>query len=182
MPTGIKVKDAMVTRVITSKPNQTVLDAAKIMKKEDIGSVIVVEGTKPIGIVTREDIVNKITSEDKLASKTLLKDVMSKNLVSCPPDCDISEAARLMSKHKYERIPIILLGKLVGIISAREVAKVAPAALEIMTEHLRIEEPLQITEETNSGDCELCGNYSEELHNINDKWVCDSCSEEAAEI
>ncbi len=182
MPTGIKVRDAMVESVITAKPNQTVLEASKIMKKEDVGSVIICEGEKPVGIVTREDIVNKITAEDKLASKTLLKNIMTKNLVTCPPDCDISEAARLMSKHKYERIPIVMLGKLVGIISAREVAKVAPAALEIMTEHLRIEEPFQIQEETNAGDCELCGNYSEELHNVNDRWVCDSCQEEATEL
>ncbi len=161
---------------------QTALEASKIMKKEDVGSVIICEGTKPIGIVTREDIVNKITAEDKQASKIYLKDIMSKNLVTCPPDCDISEAARLMSKHKYERIPVVFLGKLIGVISAREVAKVCPAALEVMTEHLRIEEPLQITEEANSGDCELCGNYSEDLHNINDRWVCDSCTEEAAEL
>jgi len=182
MPTGIKIKDAMITNVITAKPNQTVLEAAKIMRKEDVGSVVICEGNTPIGIVTREDIINKITAEDKLASKTFLKNIMSKDLVACPPDCDISEVARLMSKHKYERIPVVFLGKLVGIISAREVAKVAPAALEIMTEHLRIEEPLQIPEETNSGDCELCGNYSEELHNVNDRWVCDNCSEEAAEL
>ncbi len=182
MPTGIKIKDAMVARVITARPNQTVLEAAKIMKKEDVGSVIICEGNKPIGIVTREDVVNKITAEDKLASKVPLKNIMTKDLVTCPPDCDISEAARLMSKHQYERIPVVFLGKLVGIISAREIAKVAPAALEIMTEHLRIEEPLQILEETNAGDCELCGNYSEELHNINDRWVCDNCKEEAAEL
>jgi len=182
MPTGIKVRDAMITNVITAKPNQTVLDAAKIMRKEDIGSVIICEGTKPIGIVTREDIINKITSEDKLASKVLLKDIMSNKLITCPPDCDISEAARLMSKYKYERVPVVFLGKLIGIISAREVAKVAPAALEIVTEHLRIEEPPPIMEETNSGECELCGNFAEELHNVNDRWVCDSCSEEAAEL
>ena len=182
MPTGIKVRDAMVENVVTAKPNQTVLEASQIMKKEDVGSVIICEGEKPVGIVTREDIINKITAEDKLASKTLLKDIMTKDLVTCPPDCDISEAARLMSKYKYERIPVVMLGKLIGIISTREVAKVAPAALEIMTEHLRIDEPLQIQEETNAGDCELCGNYSEELHNINDRWVCDSCQEEAVEL
>ena len=182
MPTGIKVKDAMITRVITARPNQTVLEASKIMKKEDVGSVIICEGTKPVGIVTREDIVNKITAENKLASEVLLKDIMSKKLVTCPPDCDISEVARLMSKYQYERIPVVLMGKLVGIISAREVAKVAPPALEIMTEHLRIEEPPQIIEETNSGECELCGNYSEELYNVNDKWVCENCKEEAAEL
>lgn len=179
MPTGIKVKDAMVTRVVTARPNQTVLDASKIMKKEEVGSVIICEGGKPIGIVTREDIVNKVIAEDKIASKVFLKDIMSKNLITCPPECDISEAARLMSKHRYERIPVVSLGKLVGILSSREIARVAPAALEIATEHLRIEEPQKTEEEeTSEGECELCGNYSDELYNVNDQWVCDSCKEE----
>jgi CBS domain-containing protein len=179
MPTGIKVKDAMVTRVVTARPSQNVFEASKIMKKEDVGSVIIIEGSDPVGIVTREDIISNVTSKDLLSSKVLLKDIMSKNLITCPPDCDISEAARIMSKHKYERIPVVSMGKLAGIISTREIAKVAPAALEIATEHLRIEEPEKIIEETNEGECELCGNYSEELHNINDRWVCDSCKDEA---
>lgn len=182
MPTGIKVEDAMVTEVITARPNQTVLDASRIMKEKDIGSVVICEGDNPTGIVTREDIVSKVAAEDKLSSKIMLKDIMSKNLVTCNPDCDISEAARLMSKNKYERIPVVSMGKLIGIISAREIAKVAPAALEIMTEHLRIEEPQNFEEETNEGECELCGNYAEKLYKINDKWVCESCREEAKEI
>jgi len=180
MPTGIKVKDAMITEVITARPGQTVLEASIIMKKEDVGSVVICEGSNPVGIITREDIINKVAAEDKLSSKIFIKDIMSQNLVTCDPECDIAEAARLMSKNKYERIPIISMGKLVGIISAREIAKVAPAVIEILTEHIRIEEPEKIEEETNEGECELCGNYSGELHNINDKWVCDSCKEEAA--
>ena len=182
MPTGIKVKDAMLTEVFTARPSQTVLEASRIMREEDVGSVVICEGSNPIGIVTREDIVNKITAEDKLASKIFLKDIMSKSLVTCTPDCDIAEAARLMSKYKYERIPIVEFGKLVGIISSREIAKVAPAVIEIMTEHLRIEEPQNIEDETNEGECELCGNYADKLNKINDRWVCDSCKEEATEI
>jgi CBS domain-containing protein len=182
MPTGIKVKDAMVSRVVTAIPSQNVFQASKTMKKEGIGSIVVVEGSNPIGIVTREDIVDKVTSKDLQASKILLKDIMSKDLITCTPDCDISEAARIMSKNKYESIPIVSMGKLVGMLSTREIAKVAPAALEIATEHLRIEEPEKFEEETNEGECELCGNYSEELHNINDKWVCDSCKDEAEEL
>jgi len=182
MPTGIKVKDAMVSRVMIARPSQNAFEASKIMEKEDVGSVIVCEGDNPIGIVTREDIINNVTAKNLLSDKILLKDIMSKKLISCPPDCDISEAARLMSKNKYERIPVVSMGKLIGIISTREIAKVAPAALEIATEHLRIEEPEKIIEETNEGDCELCGNYSEELHNINDKWVCDACKDEAEEL
>lgn len=182
MATGIKVKDAMVNRVVTARPNQTVLEGSKIMFKEDVGSLIICEGIKPTGIVTREDIVNKVTSKDLVPSKILLKDIMTNNLVTCTPDTDISEAAALMSKHQYERIPVISMGKLIGIISTREIAKVAPSALEVLTEHLRIEDVMGVPEETNSGECELCGNYSEELHNVNDKWVCDSCSEEAEEM
>jgi CBS domain-containing protein len=182
MATGIMVKDAMVTRVVTAKPSQNVLEASRTMKKEDVGSIIMVEGTNPIGIVTREDIINKVIAKDLLPSKVLLKDIMSKKLISCPPDCDISEAARMMSKYKYERIPVVSMGKLIGIISTREIAKVAPAALEIATEHLRIEEPEKVIEETNAGECEVCGNYSEELHSINDKWICDACKDEAEEL
>ena len=182
MATGIKVKDAMVNRVITGMPNQTVLEGSKKMRKEDVGSLIICEGKKPIGIVTREDVVNKVTSENLLSSNILLKDIMSNKLVTCTPEDDISEVAATMSKHMYERIPVVSMGKLIGIISTREIAKVAPSALEILTEHLRIEEPMEVPEETNSGDCDLCGNYSEELHNVNDMWICDSCEEEASEI
>jgi CBS domain-containing protein len=183
MPTGIKVKDAMIKKVYTGKPEQTVHEGSKIMREKDIGSLIIIEDGKPVGIVTREDIVNKVTAENKLASEVLLKDIMSRSLVTCPPECDISEVARIMSKYQYERIPVVSKGKLVGIISTREVAKVAPAALEILTEHLRIEQPpQQPVEETIAGECELCGNYSEELQNVNDMWVCENCKEEAQEL
>lgn len=178
MPTGIKVKEAMVSRVVTALPSQTVLEASKIMKKEDVGSLIIVEGNKPIGIITREDIINKVIVNELMASKTLIQDIMTKDLITCPPECDISEAARLMSKNRYERMPVVSMGKLVGIISSREIAKVAPAALEILTEHLRIEEPQKVEDEIQEGECEKCGNYAEELHNINDTWVCDSCKDE----
>jgi CBS domain-containing protein len=178
MPTGIKAKDAMVATVVTTIPSQTVLEVSKIMKKDGVGSVIVIENNKPVGIVTREDIVNKVTAEDKSASKVTVKDVMTNKLVTCTPECDISEIASLMSKNGYERIPIVSGDKLLGIISAREIAKVAPAVIEILTENIKIEEP-QHFEEENEGECQLCSNFSDKLVKVNDKWVCDTCKEEA---
>lgn len=178
MPTGIKVRDAMVSRVVTAMPSQTVLDASRMMKGEHVGSLVIVEGNKPMGIITREDIVDKVVTKNLQASNVLVGDVMSRNLVTTSPETDISEAARQMSKHKYERIPVVSMGRLIGILSAREIAKVAPAALEVMTEHLRIEEPQNFPGDVQAGECEKCGNFSEELHNINDVWVCDTCKEE----
>lgn len=182
MHSDIKVKDAMITRVITATPNHTVFEASKIMKKEDVGSIVIVEGSKPVGIVTREDIVDKVTAKDLKSSSVSIKNIMSKKLVTCSPDNSITEVAKLMSKYRYERIPVVSMGKLVGIISAREIARVAPALLEITTEHLRMEEPSLIVEETTSGECELCGNYAEELYFVNDKWICESCRDEGEVI
>ncbi len=188
MPTDIKVKDAMISPAVTAVQDQTIFEASKTMKKRDIGSLIVVKGNdkKPIGIVTREDIVNKVTAKDLQASKILIKDIMSTHVVSVTPDDDISVAAKEMSKYGFERLPVVNMGKLVGIISTREVAKIAPAAIEILRERLLLEEPEEAekkeAEEMMAGECELCGNYSDTLHNINDRWVCDNDKEEAAEL
>jgi CBS domain-containing protein len=182
MATGIRVRDAMVSRVVTTKASENILECSKLMTKEDVGSIIICEGNKPVGIITREDIINKVTTKDLQASKILIKDIMTKEIISVTPDADIADAAKLMAKYGYERLPVVSMGKLVGIISTREVAKVAPAAIEILRERLLVESPQAIIEEFNEGECELCGNYSESLHNINDRWVCDSCKEEAREL
>src|SRR3989304_2359846 len=171
MPTGIKIKDAMIKNVVTAKPSQTVHDGAKIMAKEDVGSLIIVDGKNPIGIVTREDVVNKIVAKNVPANTTLLKDIMSKELVVVSPNDDMLDAARKMSKHGYERIPVLENGKLVGILSTREIAKVAPQAIETLRERLLIVEPEKLSdEEFTEGECEMCGNFSAELRKINDRW------------
>ena len=187
MPTGIKVRDAMISGVVIGNPDQNIVEGARIMRKEDVGSLIICDDSKPVGIVTREDIVNKIVAKDLHPSKIFLREIMSKELISCNPDFDISEAASLMSKYQYERIPVISMGKLVGIISTREIAKVAPPALEVMTEHLRIDQGIEENHENQEleiteGVCDICGNESDNLQNINDRWVCDSCIEEAKEL
>ena len=177
MATGIKVKDAMVSRVITARSSQTVLEGSKIMAKEDVGSLLVVEGSRPIGIVTREDIVAKITAKDLKASEIKIKDIMSTKIISSTPDEDISVAARKMSKYGFERLPVINMGKLVGIISAREIVKVAPAEIEILRERLDMPEQAAM-EESTAGYCEVCGNYSEQLFEVNDQWICSACKDE----
>ena len=188
MSTGITVKEAMVNRVVTIRPTQTVAEAAKMMKKEDVGMLVIIEGRKPLGIITREDIINKIVASDKHASDVKIKEIMSSSVITSSPDEDMADAARKMSRYGYERLPVVDMGKLVGVISDREIAKVAPAAIEILRERLLIDEPEDASEEvaeekrTVSGDCELCYNYSETLHKVNGKWVCEACKEEAAEL
>lgn len=182
MPTGIKVKDAMVNRTITIKPNQTAYEAAKIMKKEDVGSLVVVEGKKPVGIVTREDMTNKIAAEDVQSSKIPVKKIMNQPLVTCDQDDDIIVASKLMVKYGYKQLPVVYLNKLVGYVSVREILKIAPTLIETFKERLDKTEIPTPLKETIDSDCELCGNYSEGLENVNGRWVCEACKEEAEEI
>ncbi len=182
MPTDISVKEAMVARVVTGRPTQTIKEIANIMKKEDVGLVVIVEGKKPIGTVTREDIVNKVTASTKEPAKVRAKDIMGFPVITLGPDDDIAKAAHLMVEYGYTRIPVVSMGKLVGLISEREIAKVAPAAIEILRERLFIEGEPPVVEEFNSGECELCGNFDEQLRSVNDRWVCSACKDEAAEL
>ena len=122
-----------------------------------------------------------VTEEVMVEGTPVVKEVVKEVVITATPDEDLADAARTMTKHGFVRLPVVSLGKLVGIITDREIAKLAPAAIEILRERLLIQTP-GFSEETNSGECQLCANYSEELHNVNDRWVCDSCKEEAAEI
>lgn len=183
--TGIKVKEAMIEKVITIKSCENVFDAAKTMSDEDVGMLVVLDGKRPVGVITREDIVVKIVAKKTDPEKIKVKEIMGSPVITVSPDDDLADAARVMSKRGYERLPVVSMGKLVGIVSDREVAKVAPAAIEILRERLLIEQPETAGEgvaEGSAGECELCGNHSENLHNINDRWVCDNCKEEAGEI
>jgi CBS domain-containing protein len=182
MTTGISVKDAMVSKAIIILQSNTIQVAAELMRKEDIGSLVVCESKKPIGIVTREDIVTKVVSKNIDASKIKVKDIMSTALVTTTPEEDLAVAARKMVKYGYERLQVISMGCLVGIISHREVARVAPAAIEILRERLMIDDNSEEEpdgEDVTDGECEICGSFSEELKSINDKWVCDNCKDEA---
>jgi len=178
---AVKVKDVMTSRIVTCAPSTKVNEAAKIMRTEDVGSIIVVEGTKPIGIATREDITNKVAAEDKQPSKVTVKEVMTSPVITASPDEDLADVARRMNQFGYERMPVKHLDKLIGFVSVRDILRVSPGLLELMRETLEQMGPETVEGEYNAGDCEICGNYDEQLRNINDRWVCASCQDEAEE-
>ncbi len=110
-----RVSEFMTKRVVTISPEASVLDASLLMSEKNIGSVVVVEGDIPVGIVTERDIIAGVVSKRLPPEKTLVKEVMSKPLVACPPECNIDEAASLMQAHKIKHLPVVKGQELVGI-------------------------------------------------------------------
>ncbi|MFH1328653.1 MAG: CBS domain-containing protein [Candidatus Bathyarchaeota archaeon] len=114
-----RVRDIMVTDVTTVESSATALDAAKVMGESGVGSVVVLESSKPVGILTERDFITKIVSKEVNPAEVKVSDFMSKLLITVLPDVDISSAASMMSEHGINRLPVVSDGKLLGIVSAK---------------------------------------------------------------
>lgn len=116
------VKDYMKTNVISVDKNTKLKDIARIMTEKNIGSVIVVENDKPIGIITERDIVKAIGKGKDI--EVLAKDIMTSSLITIREDAPISGALSLMRLNNIRHLPVIDdSGKLCGIISIRDIAR-----------------------------------------------------------
>lgn len=118
----MKVKDVMTKQVVSLKPNDTVKDAAMLMKKHNIGSVPVCDNGKIIGIITDRDIVLRVGADGSNIDNTSVRDVMSSNPVIGNPEMDIKDAARVMSERQIRRLPIMQEGSVIGMVSLGDIA------------------------------------------------------------
>jgi len=122
-----KCSDVMTKDLVYSHPDDTVADVAKLMKKEDIGPVLIVDknnqGKKLVGIVTDRDLAIKVVGEGRDPQKTKVEDVMTVKVITCRADDDVQNAMKSMAQYQLRRIPVVNNdGLLVGIISQADVA------------------------------------------------------------
>jgi len=119
----IKVRDVMVSPVITVDANTTIEEVCRIMGEKHIGSVIVTEGGKPAGIFTERDLLTKILVKDVKLLKERVKEFMSSPLTVITPDFELREAARIMTQLKIRRLPVVEEGQLLGIITSADITR-----------------------------------------------------------
>ena len=181
METGIKVADVMGKGVVTANPNDTVAKVCEIMAKYDLSGITIFEKGKVVGVFTQGDLVNLIASGENPAS-TKVREAMGKEIVNIRPDADISEAAKLMVKKKVKRLPVLRDGRLVGVLTQTDIVRVSPSAYDLIYEKAKTDSATIIESEMGvTGECEECGNYSENLRNVNGTLMCDECFEDIEE-
>ncbi len=117
----MKTKEIM-KPVIKTSADSTVSNAAKIMDIKNIGSLPVEENGKLIGIITERDILRKIVAKGRNPEETPVRDIMSSPLITIGPEEDIEEANNVMIKHKIRRLAVESNGKIIGIITMRDVS------------------------------------------------------------
>jgi CBS domain-containing protein len=117
------VEDAMSSPVITVDGDTNVRDSAILMGKKEIGSIIVVDKGIPLGIVTKRDLMQRVVSLCRDVCEVRIKEIMSSPLITIEKNVGILKAMRKMREHKVTQLVIIEEGKLLGIISERDVIK-----------------------------------------------------------
>ena len=124
------VKDIMNTDVKTADEDTTIQEAAKIMNKFSIGSLIIVKNQKLVGILTERDILSKVVATAEDPSQFKIKDAMTKEVILVKPDMDAQEAVELMHKHKIKKLPVVSGHNLVGIVTAYDLCMIEPKFVE----------------------------------------------------
>lgn len=119
----LKAKDIMTKDVITISPDATLADAIELLVAKEISGMPVVDADeKVIGIISEKDILNFAFSGN--LRNTRVKEAMSKEVFSFTSDTDIDRISLCLSENKFRRVPIIDNGKLVGIVSRRDIIRV----------------------------------------------------------
>ncbi len=113
----------MSRKVISVEKTANAYQLSKIMDDKGIGSVIVMDGDKAVGIVTERDIITRCLAKELDPKKTISKDIMSYPLVSVESDCYVSDAAKLMISKMVRRLVIVDGGKIKGVITTSDLVR-----------------------------------------------------------
>jgi predicted transcriptional regulator len=179
MTTRVIVRDIMNSPVISASPQDSVHDVAKKMKSEKIGSIIIMDKDKPVGLVTDYDIVTQGVAKDAKPSALKASDVM-RDLHTIESQESITEAARLLRKHGIKRLGVVYKDRLVGIVSASDVIAVTPDLVDVVSEKAAIiRGELGRPAGKVSGYCDECSEWSDLLQYDEGTFICEVCRGEA---
>jgi CBS domain-containing protein len=116
------VRDTMTQNPRSIKASASVVEAARLMREEHIGSVPITDDEQLVGMITDRDITTRVVAEAGDPMKTSVGDVYSRDLIIVEPDKGLDEALQLMARHQVRRLPVVENGRLVGIVAQADIA------------------------------------------------------------
>ena len=116
----MNIRDVMTPNPRTVSPEDSIQNAARIMRDEDTGVVPVVENGRAVGVVTDRDIVVRAVADGNPDRR--VREIVTGNLVTVTPDMSTREASELMSEYQVRRLPVVEGERLVGIVSIGDLA------------------------------------------------------------
>lgn len=179
---NILVADIMTRSPVTIKPAINLLECAKKMVRKRVGSLLITEGKKLVGIISEKDILWALIKKSK---NDLIKiraiDISPKKIATIKPSATITEAVDKMKKLRFEKLPVIHEGELIGIITVKDILNFYPELYRDLEEFSMIREESKKLARVKKaktakrkGICEECGNL-DLLYNVNSELICENC-------
>lgn len=120
-----QVKEVIEGRsVISTPPDAAVLDVVRTMTEKNIGAVPVIDNARLIGIFTERDLMTRVVSRELAPAETKISDVMSRDVGSAGPDDVLADCIDKMQSSGYRHLPVVSDGKVIGVISLRDLLQV----------------------------------------------------------
>ena len=123
-------------QVWSVRPGDKVYDAIKMMADKDVGSLVVLEGSKTVGIVTERHYARNVFLKGRASPQTRVDNIMERNVVCVGPDQSIDECMALMTTKRLRHLPVIEHGELFGIVSIGDLVKSIISDRELVIEQL----------------------------------------------
>jgi CBS domain-containing protein len=117
MATVQSILDRKGSQVVTVAPQESVLNAARVMNERGIGGVVVTEKGRVVGIFTERDVLRRVVAEARDPARTLLRDVMTTPVITCRPDAKLDQCRSLMSDRRIRHMPVVRDDELCGILT-----------------------------------------------------------------
>ncbi|MFC1802625.1 cyclic nucleotide-binding/CBS domain-containing protein [Thermoproteota archaeon] len=169
------VREAMSSPVVSVDENEDIVQVANKMREQRVGAVIVVNyNGSPVGIVTERDIVTRVVADGVDPNSLFAGKVMTSPLKMVDPELKLMDAMKMMDKENIRRLGVIYKGKLVGVITDRNILRLVPTIVDIMKEKKNIENSAPRGSSI-VGYCERCEVYSNNLREINGEFLCEEC-------
>ena len=182
---NVLVADIMTRSPISVSPETNLLSCAKIMVQKRTGSLLLVAGNKLFGIISRKDILWALVKKSSAdLSKIRAIDISPKKIATIKPTRTLDYAIKKMKKVKFARLPVIHKGKLVGLITTKDIFYYNPDIFPEMKEYHQIKEWEEKEKrlkkakdrEVMEGICSECGNQNI-LVDFNGVLICESCAD-----
>ena len=113
------VKDIMNPNVVSLGPEASLKEASELMAKQKIGSIVIVDSDKPVGILTERDFATKILLKP-YSSETKVSEVMSSPVIHVSSDQSVADIIDIMANKDIRKVPVIDNGKVLGIVTGTE--------------------------------------------------------------
>jgi len=122
--------------VHTIGPRQTVFEAVRSMSDNNVGSLLVVDGERIVGIITERDYLREVILKDRSSKNTAVEEIMSRDVCIADPDDDIQSVMAVMTSKRCRHLPIVSPRGLEGLVSIGDLVKQLVNDREAEIKHL----------------------------------------------